>query len=171
MNDLQIHAELMHNVFGMTLQWSVCFYLMIVSRSLPTTTEECKDFLDTHVIASVVASRSPLDDAIVLHDVRQDVRQCSRCPFRTPSASFLHEHVAHPDQALPAESPAFGRGLRRCPGEYLTYHSLLAVSACLRRWDWTLVRRRPGRASWLGLHSVDADVRASFRHAAPGPQS
>ena len=99
-SDEDIFVEFVHNVFGMTLQWSVLlFHTFQLKVSLPLKQDDVRAFIVRTRPSPVAASRSDDSSTLLLHPLGQT---CGRYDN-------------------------FGLGNRRCPGEELTYAMLTTL--------------------------------------------
>ena len=128
------YVELAHNLFGMTIQW--CFLLVRMARTGTAgfaTLESAAAFVLDDPPAKVAASR--VDGALVLHDLEARCRRARRPVVFDPSPPTA-ETVGSPDDEHYAP---FGAGARRCPGEWLTYVFLTAVTVRASASSWSSI--------------------------------
>lgn len=157
-------AEFMHNIFGMTLQWSYVIFRLMQTNQRPSTIREVMEFILDDPPAQVAASAVMGGKKLVLHDL------ASRCPFaqrpvvksghtvckrlkfdavQTSLGTVIPEH--QPLQENDPNYVPFGCGPRRCPGEWLTYIFTLTASRLLERKSFKVLK---DKHVMLGLQRV-----------------
>lgn len=130
MCDDDIFVEFMHNLFGMTLQWASLIMRLLCHGKIDTIVDAVHFVLDDPP-AQVATSRS--HGRFLVHDLRDSSH------VRRP----VHVEGVDPPIVTDAAYLPFGKGARRCPGEYLTYEFLRCASVALERHE--LVWRREYR--------------------------
>ena len=127
MNKEDIYVELVHNIFGMTLQWTPLIRELAETESPPETLPDAAEMILKILPARVAASR--VDEGLVIHDL---VHRCRHAQIPVTFAKSTNpSHIVHDSQLIASENDSnyvpFGYGLRRCPGEWLTYYLLMKL--------------------------------------------
>lgn len=158
-------AEFMHNLFGMTLQWSYALFRMIQTNVRVRTVGDAMRMMVNDPPATTAASRCPFTNGTVLHDLKAVCAHADRpstppslSPCSSPLLALLPKSGAlawtgHPIQDEDPHYVPFGCGERRCPGEYLTYLFLIHTNASLTT-TTPVPEDRPLRFERLGLRRV-----------------
>lgn len=136
-------VEFVHNIFGMTLQWTFVLLRIMTSRERPTTLVRAMQFIVDDPPAIVAASRKECPARLQLHDLKvackgARVKEEHLTKSGVPQAEWRTRVT--PTQAIvplafslseQEDYVPFGCGHRRCPGEWATYEFVLACASTI----------------------------------------